>query len=56
MNVARLLVILLFYPFMNDSNKKYEYKITYKDCILIAYSGIRGAFPLIICLGIVSEQ
>ena len=56
MNLARLLVIFLFFPFMNDSSKKYEYKITYKDCILIAYSGIRGSFPLIICLGIVSDE
>lgn len=33
-----------------------EYKITVKDCVLIAYSGIRGAFPLILCLGLVKVE
>ena len=33
-----------------------EYKVTIKDCVLIAYSGIRGAFPLILCLGLVKED
>ena len=51
MNFCRLIVILLFLPFMNNKKNKHEYKITIKDCVLIAYSGIRGAFPLIICLG-----
>lgn len=51
MNFCRLIIIILFLPFMNNNKNKNEYKITIKDCVLIAYSGIRGAFPLIICLG-----
>jgi NhaP-type Na+/H+ and K+/H+ antiporter len=35
---------------MNDQENDTEYKITLKECVVIAYSGIRGAFPLIICL------
>lgn len=40
---------------MNSDNNN-EYKITIKDCLLIAYSGIRGAFPLILSLGLVKEK
>ena len=40
---------------MNDP-KKYEYKIGLKDCIIIAYSGIWGAFPLILCLSLVKDD
>lgn len=54
MNICRFIVILLIFPFMNNPDS-YEYKITLKDCLLIAYSGIRGAFPLILCLGLVKE-
>ena len=55
MNVARFVVILIFLPFMNDP-RKYEYKIALKDCAIIAYSGIRGAFPLILCLSLVKDE
>ena len=50
MNIIRFFVCLIFLPFMNDSSNETEYKVKLIDCILIAYSGIRGAFPLIICL------
>ncbi len=39
---------------MNDL-KKYEYKIGLKDLIIIAYSGIRGAFPLILSLNLFKD-
>ena len=52
MNISRYIVILCFMPFFNDDRKRSEYKITWKECIVIAYSGIRGAFPLILCLSI----
>jgi hypothetical protein len=41
---------------MNDPENHTEYKIRVKDCILIAYSGIRGAFPLIVCLTIARDE
>ena len=55
MNICRFFVVLLFFPFMNTKSPN-EYKVTIKDCVLIAYSGIRGAFPLILCLGLVKED
>ena len=55
MNLARFIVIVLFLPFMNDP-KKYEYKIGIKDCFIMAYAGIRGAFPLILCLSLVKDD
>lgn len=39
-----------------NTDSSHEYKVTIKDCLLIAYSGIRGAFPLILCLGLVKEH
>lgn len=52
MNISRFLVVLIFMPFLNDDRKQSEYKITWKECIIIAYSGIRGAFPLILVLSV----
>lgn len=40
---------------MNDP-KKSEYKIGIKDCVIIAYAGIRGAFPLILCLSLAKDD
>lgn len=56
MNIVRFLMILLFLPFLNHKNNQNEYKIGWKDCVVIAYSGIRGAFPLIICLTILQNE
>jgi NhaP-type Na+/H+ or K+/H+ antiporter len=55
MNLGRFVVVVLFLPFMNDP-KKFEYKIAIKDCIIIAYAGIRGAFPLILCLSLAKDE
>jgi NhaP-type Na+/H+ or K+/H+ antiporter len=56
MNFIRFLVCLIFLPCMNDEDNNTEYKITVKECVVIAYSGIRGAFPLIICLFIARNE
>jgi NhaP-type Na+/H+ or K+/H+ antiporter len=56
MNLGRYLMVLMFLPTYNDPNKKSEYKINWKDCMVIAYGGIRGAFPLIICLTIIQND
>ena len=56
MNISRYIVVLIFLPFFNDERKRTEYKITWKECIIIAYSGIRGAFPLILCLSIAKND
>jgi NhaP-type Na+/H+ or K+/H+ antiporter len=56
MNLGRYLMVLMFMPFYNDPKKKSEYKINWKDCMVIAYAGIRGAFPLIICLTIMQND
>lgn len=56
MNLGRYLMVLIFLPFYNDPKKKSEYKINWKDCMVIAYAGIRGAFPLIICLTIMQND
>ena len=50
MNLIRFIICVLFLPWMNDQENDTEYKISIKECVVIAYSGIRGAFPLIICL------
>lgn len=52
MNIGWFLVVVLFLPFYNDPKNKTEQKIGIKECVIIAYSGIRGAFPLIICLSV----
>ena len=56
MNLIRFGVCIIFWPWMNDHNNETEYKITLRECVLIAYSGIRGAFPLIICLFIARNE
>lgn len=56
MNIIRWLMIMLFVPFINHKQNASEYKIGVKDAIVIAYSGIRGAFPLIICLTILQNE
>lgn len=56
MNIARLAVVLLFQPFYNNSRNAHEYKIGVRECVVIAYSGIRGAFPLIICLMVAKDE
>ena len=56
MNISRYIVVLIFMPFLNDDRKRTEYKITWKECIVIAYSGIRGAFPLILCLSVAKNE
>lgn len=55
MNVIRWFMIMIFVPFINHKENKLEYKIGWKDAIVISYSGIRGAFPLIICLTIIQN-
>ena len=50
MNIARLLMVLLFLPFYNSKSNHHEFKIGFRESIVIAYSGIRGALPLIIVL------
>lgn len=56
MNISRFIVVLGFLPFYNDDRKRSEYKITWKECIVIAYSGIRGAFPLILALSVAKNE
>ena len=48
-------MILLFLPFINHHANKSEHKMKWQEAVVIAYSGIRGAFPLIICLTIVQN-
>ena len=55
MIVARFFVILVFFPFYNNKNNKYETKLTVKECVIIALGGIRGAFPLIIYLTVMQN-
>lgn len=55
MNVIRWFMVMIFVPFINHKENKMEYKIGWKDAIVISYSGIRGAFPLIICLTIIQN-
>ena len=50
MNLSRFAMIFVFIPLLNSSADKHEYKIGVKQAAVMAYSGIRGAFPLIICL------
>lgn len=50
MTISRFLMVMLFIPFYNSKHNKQEYKIGVKESFFISYSGIRGAFPLIICL------
>ena len=56
MNIVRFLVVMAFMPFYNDPRKRSEYKITWKECIIISYSGIRGAFPLILALSVAKND
>lgn len=56
MNIIRWLMIMMFVPFINHRENDLEYKIRWKDAIIISYSGIRGAFPLIICLTIIQND
>lgn len=50
MNVSRFVMVALFAPFFNSASDKNELKVGVKESIVIAHSGIRGAFSLIICL------
>ena len=52
MNLVRAFICLVTLPWMNDEDNLVEYKVSWKDCLVIAFAGIRGAFPLIICLGV----
>ena len=56
MNLIRFGMILIFLPFINHKENANEYKLGWKDCVVVAYSGIRGAFPLIICLTIIQNE
>ena len=56
MNISRFLMVVLFLPFYNSKSSHHEYKIGIKQAIVIAYSGIRGAFPLIIVLMIAKNE
>ena len=55
MNLERFVIILMATPLFNKNIRKNEIRIGWKESTIISYAGIRGAFPLIICLTILQS-